>query len=159
MVLMSENRISRSLRRMAFEIMEIAGDHPIILVGLNVRGRAVADILFGMIEKEHSSGVDFFGMNADDAGVFEEADAKITGSVVFFVDDVIFSGHTLHRALRRMEPLERAENVRVATLVDRGHRKLPVQADVVGMHAPTKLNEHIELVLEDGRPHEIVLQV
>ena len=73
------------------------------------------------------------------------------------MDDVIFSGLTIYRAMLRTQNLQEAENVLVAALVDRGHRRIPIRADVTGMHVPTKLNEHIQLQLRDDKPYEVLL--
>lgn len=178
MVLMSQHRITRSLQRMAFEILEVAGDRSIMLIGINIRGYAVAVMLRDFLQNVHSGATELVQMDANkvvatvpdaatpdatnsDATVPDAAPDTIpintNGSVLVFVDDVIFSGLTIYRAMLRTQNMQEAENVLVAALVDRGHRRIPIRADVTGMHVPTKLNEHIQLQLRDDKPYEVLL--
>ena len=164
MVLMSQHRITRSLQRMAFEILEVAGDHPIVLIGINIRGYAVAVMLRDFLQNVHSGATELVHMDANivdvaipDASTVDTIPIKTNGSVLVFVDDVIFSGLTIYRAMLRTQNLQEAENVLVAALIDRGHRRIPIRADVTGMHVPTKLNEHIQLQLRDEKPFEVLL--
>ena len=154
MVLMSQHRITRSLQRMAFEILEVAGDRSIMLIGINIRGYAVAVMLRDFLQNVHSGATELVQM---DANKVDTIPINTNGSVLVFVDDVIFSGLTIYRAMLRTQNLQEAENVLVAALVDRGHRRIPIRADVTGMHVPTKLNEHIQLQLRDDKPYEVLL--
>ena len=164
MVLMSQHRITRSLQRMAFEILEVAGDRSIMLIGINIRGYAVAVMLRDFLQNVHSEATELVQMDANkvvatvpDATTVDTIPINTNGSVLVFVDDVIFSGLTIYRAMLRTQNLQEAENVLVAALVDRGHRRIPIRADVTGMHVPTKLNEHIQLQLRDDKPYEVLL--
>lgn len=154
MVLMSQHRITRSLQRMAFEILEVAGDHSIVLIGINIRGYAVAVMLRDFLQNVHSGATELVQM---DANKVDTIPINTNGSVLVYVDDVIFSGLTIYRAMLRTQNLQEAENVLVAALVDRGHRRIPIRADVTGMHVPTKLNEHIQLQLREDKPYEVLL--
>jgi pyrimidine operon attenuation protein/uracil phosphoribosyltransferase len=158
MVLMSEKRIARSLHRMAFEILEYAGDHDVMLIGINVRGYAVANLLNEFLMKVHPGKTKLIQMDAEEQ---VSRDQQVTvcepGTVLVFVDDVIFSGLTLHRAMLRFPNLEDAQNILVAALIDRGHRRLPIRADITGMHVPTKFDEHIRLRLQNHKPYEVEL--
>jgi pyrimidine operon attenuation protein / uracil phosphoribosyltransferase len=73
----------------------------------------------------------------------------IDGKVVVLVDDVLFSGRTIRAALDAMNDLGRPQAVRLAVLVDRGHRELPIRADFVGKNLPTSLVESVRVRLEE----------
>ena len=76
----------------------------------------------------------------------------IDGKVVILVDDVLYSGRTIRAALDALADLGRPRAVRLAVLVDRGHRELPIRADHVGKNLPTSVSEKVQvrLVGHDG---------
>ena len=65
--------------------------------------------------------------------------------MVVLVDDVLFSGRTVRAALDALNDLGRPRAVRLAVLVDRGHRELPIRADHVGKNLPTSLRERVRV--------------
>jgi pyrimidine operon attenuation protein/uracil phosphoribosyltransferase len=69
--------------------------------------------------------------------------------VVVLVDDVLFSGRTIRAALDALSDLGRPRAVRLAVLVDRGHRGLPIRADHVGKNLPTSLHERVRVHLRE----------
>ena len=69
----------------------------------------------------------------------------IDDKVVVLVDDVLFSGRTIRAALDALNDVGRPAAVRLAVLVDRGHRELPIRTDFVGKHTPTSLVERVRL--------------
>jgi pyrimidine operon attenuation protein/uracil phosphoribosyltransferase len=73
----------------------------------------------------------------------------IDGKVVVLVDDVLFSGRTIRAALDAMADVGRPRAVRLAVLVDRGHRELPIRADFVGKNLPTSLAESVRVRLAE----------
>jgi pyrimidine operon attenuation protein/uracil phosphoribosyltransferase len=73
----------------------------------------------------------------------------IDDKVVVLVDDVLFSGRTIRAALDAMNDVGRPRAVRLAVLVDRGHRDLPIRADFVGKNLPTSLAETVTVRLEE----------
>jgi pyrimidine operon attenuation protein/uracil phosphoribosyltransferase len=81
----------------------------------------------------------------------------IDGKIVVLVDDVLFSGRTIRAALDALNDIGRPRAVRLAVLVDRGHRELPIRADFVGKNLPTSIAErvHVHLVEVDG--HDAVI--
>jgi pyrimidine operon attenuation protein/uracil phosphoribosyltransferase len=76
----------------------------------------------------------------------------ITDKVVVLVDDVLYSGRTIRAALDALNDFGRPKAVKLAVLVDRGHRELPIRADFVGKNLPTSRDERIgvQLVEIDG---------
>ena len=73
----------------------------------------------------------------------------IDGKVVVLVDDVLFSGRTIRSALDALNDVGRPSAVRLAVLVDRGHRELPIRADFVGKNLPTSLVERVRVSVAD----------
>ena len=73
----------------------------------------------------------------------------IDGRVVVLVDDVLFSGRTIRAALDALADLGRPAAVRLAVLVDRGHRELPIRADHVGKNLPSARTERVSVRLEE----------
>jgi pyrimidine operon attenuation protein/uracil phosphoribosyltransferase len=73
----------------------------------------------------------------------------VDDQVVVLVDDVLYSGRTIRAALDAMNDLGRPRTVRLAVLVDRGHRDLPIRADFVGKNLPTSLAETVVVRLEE----------
>ena len=71
----------------------------------------------------------------------------IDGKTVVLVDDVLYSGRTIRAALDALSDLGRPAVVRLAVLVDRGHRELPIRADHVGKNLPTARSERVSLRL------------
>jgi pyrimidine operon attenuation protein/uracil phosphoribosyltransferase len=80
-----------------------------------------------------------------------EIRVEITGRTVVIVDDVLYTGRTVRAALDAVTDLGRPTAIRLAVLVDRGLRELPVQADYVGKAIPTSRREHVDVVLAAGR--------
>jgi pyrimidine operon attenuation protein/uracil phosphoribosyltransferase len=74
----------------------------------------------------------------------------IDDAVVVLVDDVLYSGRTIRAALDALNDLGRPSVVRLAVLVDRGHRELPIRADFVGKNLPTSRDERINVQLTEN---------
>jgi pyrimidine operon attenuation protein/uracil phosphoribosyltransferase len=75
--------------------------------------------------------------------------AGIDDKVVVLVDDVLYSGRTIRAALDALGDYGRPRAVRLAVLIDRGHRQLPIRADFVGKNLPTSLAERIKVQLSE----------
>ena len=83
----------------------------------------------------------------------------IDGKVVVLVDDVLFSGRTIRSALDAMNDLGRPQAVRLAVLVDRGHRELPIRADHVGKNLPSARTERVRVGLTESDGGEDVVWI
>ena len=77
----------------------------------------------------------------------------IDGTIVVLVDDVLYSGRTIRAALDGLRDIGRPRIIQLATLVDRGHRQLPIRADYVGKNLPTAATEDVHVLISeiDGR--------
>ncbi|GAB3891669.1 hypothetical protein GCM10027612_37920 [Microbispora bryophytorum subsp. camponoti] len=82
------------------------------------------------------------------------------GRTVVLVDDVLYSGRTVRAALDALNDVGRPRAVQLATLVDRGHRELPIRADYVGKNLPTSKSEKVKVFLEetDGRDAVVLIK-
>ncbi|WP_144707825.1 bifunctional pyr operon transcriptional regulator/uracil phosphoribosyltransferase PyrR [Dermacoccus nishinomiyaensis] len=157
-VVLSAPEIGRALRRISHEIFERnKGADDLVLLGIPTRGahlaRRLADALKDVEGIDIPVGTLDVTMYRDDlranpARVAHQSDipaAGIDGRTVVLVDDVLFSGRTVRAALDALGDLGRPKAVRLAVLVDRGHRELPIRADHVGKNLPTATSEHVRV--------------
>ncbi len=159
--------ITRALTRIAHEILESAkGSTDIVLLGIPTRGVVLAERLAATLRGiEPALESDIVGaldvtMYRDDLAHHPTRTPQptsipasgIDGRTVVLVDDVLFSGRTIRAALDAIGDLGRPRAVRLAVLVDRGHRELPIRADFVGKNLPSSTSERINvrLVESDG---------
>ena len=84
-------------------------------------------------------------------------DAGIDGRLVVLVDDVLYSGRSVRAALDALRDVGRPKTVRLAVLVDRGHRELPIRADYVGKNLPTSQREVVQVLLTETDGQDAVM--
>jgi pyrimidine operon attenuation protein/uracil phosphoribosyltransferase len=154
--------VSRALTRIAHEILERnKGADDLVLLGIPTRGVHLARRLgerLAQIEG-HQVGVGSLDvtMYRDDLRrqppralePTELPPGGVDDQVVVLVDDVLYSGRTIRAALDALAEFGRPRAVRLAVLVDRGHRELPIRADHVGKNLPTSLAERVHLRLAE----------
>ena len=150
--LMSAQQIDRIVGRIAHQILEPDdAQQGIVIIGIRRGGEQLARRLAAKVEEISGlrPGLGFLNVNLyrDDDVARALPDSEIhedlTGKVVIVVDDVLFTGRTVRSALDAVTDLGRPRAIRLAVLVDRGLRELPVQADYVGKAIPTSRREHI----------------
>lgn len=147
--LMSPMRVERSLKRMTLEIIEKhAGKGIIYLFGLNERGYRLAKKIAAIIKSVNRINLSPIRISIAD-GTVAKSDVDINNAFVVLVDDVIFSGESFKKAMELIEPFGNPKTIKIAVLVDRGHRKYPIEPEFVGLSHPTKLKEHVEVLLPD----------
>jgi pyrimidine operon attenuation protein / uracil phosphoribosyltransferase len=162
--------IARALTRIAHEVLERnKGPQGLVLLGIPTRGVPLAHrIAHRIAEVEHTDvpvGSLDVTMYRDDlrlrpARTLERTVIPAVGlddTVVILVDDVLFSGRTIRAALNAINDVGRPRVVRLAVLVDRGHRELPIRADFVGKNLPTSLGENVSVQLEEYDPTDAVV--
>ena len=169
-VVMSSGDVSRALRRVAHEILERnKGPADLVLLGIPRRGVPLAHRLASAIADVEGVEVPVGSldvtMHRDDLRrqptrtvmPTKIPPGGVDGKVVVLVDDVLFSGRTIRAALEALTELGRPRAVRLAVLVDRGHRELPIRADHVGKNLPTSSAERVHVVLAeiDGGDDEV----
>jgi pyrimidine operon attenuation protein/uracil phosphoribosyltransferase len=159
---MDARDVSRALTRIAHEILERnKGASDLVLLGIPSRGVPLAKRIAARIASVEGVEVPVGSLDVtmyrDDLRMrpartllpTEIPPAGIDGKVVVLVDDVLFSGRTIRAALDAMNDVGRPKAVRLAVLVDRGHRELPIRADSVGKNLPTSLVEKVSVHLEE----------
>lgn len=157
MILLEKKRIERTIKRMSYQILEEARNQKIVLVGLNERGLSLAKEIKKNLDSAIGDDIPLKELNSEDESTLEFDAEEVQNCALFIIDDVIFSGGTMFQSIRKVKELSLFEKIFVVVLVDRGHRKYPVLAGIVGVDAPTKLNEQVELRLKDGIPNQVVL--
>ena len=164
-VVLNGSDINRALTRISHEILERnKGADDLVLLGIPSRGVPLAHRVADKISTVEGHAVPVgsldITMYRDDLRLrparallpTEIPAGGIDDKVVVLVDDVLFSGRTIRAALDAMNDVGRPRAVRLAVLVDRGHRELPIRADFVGKNLPTSLAETltVDLVEIDG---------
>ncbi|TVR28818.1 MAG: hypothetical protein EA390_11090 [Balneolaceae bacterium] len=157
MILLDTDRIRRTAKRMAHQIAEEAHGSRIYMIGVNERGLSLARLLKSSIDKIDDRNTPLEKISSFDDEPFNAFPSPENDSVLVIVDDVIFGGGTMFKVLNKIKELNEFQKIYTAVLVDRGHRKYPVQASIVGLNFPTKLNEQVEMKLINGKPDQVVL--
>lgn len=163
--ILNDADIDRVLTRIAHEILEAnRGSENLILMGILNKGFPLAERLAQKIANTDSSfsAQDSLGqlditMYRDDLRTMPGRSPRptvlppvgIDGKTVVLVDDVLFSGRTIRAALDSLKDYGRPSLVRLAVLVDRGHRQLPIRADHVGKNLPTSSDEKVKVYLHE----------
>ncbi len=159
---LNSDDISRAITRISHEIVEANhGTENLVILGIPTRGVILAERIAEIIRRNASAlPADFLGrlditMHRDDLA--KQPTREITPTlipsggiddkVVVLVDDVLYSGRTVRAALDALTALGRPRAVRLAVLVDRGHRELPIRADFVGKNLPTSREERVRVHL------------
>jgi pyrimidine operon attenuation protein/uracil phosphoribosyltransferase len=171
-VIMDELAMSRALARIAHEIVERNGGAGNIgLVGIRARGAPLAKRLAAQIKSIEGTTVPVGTMDItlyrDDittapdqptVGV-TELDFPVHDKIVVVVDDVLFTGRTVRAALDQIVDFGRPRAIRLAVLVDRGHRELPIRPDHVGKNVPTAYHDkvHVHVAEIDGVDEVLLL--
>ena len=158
-VVLDADDIGRALTRISHEILERnKGAEDLLLLGLHTRGVPLAHRIAERIAAVEGTSVALGSLDVtmyrDDLrrqptrAVGRTAIPRpIDGALVVLVDDVLFSGRTIRAALDAVGDLGRPRAVRLAVLVDRGHRELPIRADHVGKNLPTATAERVQVLL------------
>ena len=179
-VVLAEADIDRALTRIAHEILEAnKGAQDLVLLGIPRRGYPLAQRLARRIaavdpavDPEAITGQLDVTMYRDDLQrnptrpplATQLPPTGIDDKVVVLVDDVLYSGRTIRAALDALVDLGRPRIVRLAVLVDRGHRELPIRADYVGKNLPTSSSERVRVHLHEidlatvGAVNEVVIE-
>lgn len=170
-IVLDEEGVRRTLTRLAHEVVERNGGlDDLVLVGIQTRGVALAERLATIIEgfegyRPPVGALDITLHRDDlaarglDTRTLPTALPNIEGRNVVIVDDVLFTGRTTRAALDALNDYGRPRIVRLAVLVDRGHRELPIRADIVGKNIPTAHPDDVQVLLveEDGRDAVVVI--
>lgn len=160
-VVMDESEIDRTLTRMAHQILEQnKGCQDLALVGIVTRGDVLAHRLAKLIEGIEGTKLP---VGALDISFYRDDSISnispvvqgtnilfsLDGKTIVLVDDVLYTGRTIRAALDALMDFGRPSRIQLATLIDRGHRELPIRADFVGKNVPSAANESVRLFLRE----------
>lgn len=168
-IVLQEADIRRALTRIAHEILESnRGADDLVLLGIPTRGVPLAERLAQLITEISQTAVPVGSL---DVTLFRDDLAKhptrsphrtdipaggVDGKTVVLVDDVLFSGRSIRSALDALQSIGRPAVVRLAILVDRGHRELPIRPDFVGKNIPSSRAERVNVRLREDDGEEFV---
>lgn len=160
--ILDQDGIARAVTRIAHEIVEKnKGTQGLCLVGIRNRGVYLAQRLVQCIkhieDKEIPIGALDITLYRDDLALASgqplvrktEINFDINGKNLVLVDDVLYTGRTVRAALDALIDFGRPKSIKLAVLVDRGHRELPIRADYAGKNIPTSKDEAVEVRLQE----------
>ena len=158
MQIMDLSQVSRSLTRMAHEIIERnKGVENVVLVGIRTGGEPLARMLAEAIFRVEGCAVpvgsvditfyrdDLSHVSKDPTLNRTDIPFDVAGKTVVLVDDVFYTGRTARAAMDAIMDLGRARRIQLAVLIDRGHRELPIRADFIGKNIPTAHHEFVRV--------------
>lgn len=168
-LIMDAKQIKHALSRIAHEILEsVDDDDDLAIIGIRSRGDHLAERLAAKIKEldEHQIEVGYMDITLYRDDLLTNPDQpEIKGTDILFtlqdklvilVDDVLFTGRTIRAALNQLRDYGRSKAVRLAVLVDRGGRELPIRADYVGKNIPTSPEDDVVVTLKEDEAKDSV---
>lgn len=160
--IMTADEIRRATIRISHEIVEKqAGTSGLALVGIQRRGVPLAARIAEAIAEHEGVTVPVGALDItfyrDDLSLIAQQPVvkgtdlpfDVSGTTVVLVDDVLYTGRTIRAAMDALMEYGRPQAIRLAVLVDRGHRELPIRADHVGKNVPTSREELVRVRIEE----------
>ncbi len=160
--IMNSHEMNRAIKRMAHEIIEAnKGIENLVLLGVQRRGVPLARMLSeaitqveGHVVPQGALDITFYRDDLSKLGPAPQVSSTempfdVTDKIVILVDDVLYTGRTVRAALDVIMDWGRPQAIRLAVLVDRGHRELPIRPDFVGKNVPTSAREIIKVKVAD----------
>ena len=160
--IMTADEIRRATIRLSHEIVEKqAGTDGLLLIGIQRRGVPLARRIAAAIDENEGVEVPVGALDItfyrDDLSMVAqqpvvkgtELPSGIDGKTIILVDDVLYTGRTIRAAMDALVDFGRPQAIRLAVLVDRGHRELPIRADHVGKNVPTSREEIVRVHLDE----------
>lgn len=160
--IMSADELRRATVRISHEIVEKQdGTKDLCLVGIQRRGVPLAQRIAAAIREHEGDEIPVGALDItfyrDDLSMIAQQPVvkgtnlpfDLNGKTIVLVDDVLFTGRTIRAALDALMDFGRPAAVRLAVLVDRGHRELPIRADHVGKNVPTSREESVRVHLAE----------
>ena len=168
---MESDAIFRAWRRVAHEIAEAhAEGDALILVGIHRGGVPLAQLLGetlgGIFGHEVAVGSVEPGLHRDDLSqramselLPTELPGDIADKVIVLVDDVLSTGRTVRASIAALLGFGRPRCIRLAVLIDRGHRELPIRPDFVGKNLPSHPDERVEVRFDkSSAPQSVIIE-
>src|SRR5437899_7206899 len=161
--LLDARAMSRALRRMAVEIVELSGTDDLVLIGIQRRGVELAQRIARLIEQEEggsarircgSLDITLYRDDLETVGpkpVIGETHipGDLSDKHAVIVDDVLYTGRTVRAALDELADFGRPKRISLCVLVDRGGRELPIQADIVGKAVKTVPGDRVDVMVQE----------
>jgi pyrimidine operon attenuation protein / uracil phosphoribosyltransferase len=145
------------LEVLAVQIRPLLGDNP-ALVGIHSGGAWLAqrlreklggDIPFGTLDisfyRDDFSRIGLHAQTRPSSIPFE-----VEGRHILLVDDVLYTGRTIRGAMNELFDYGRPASIKLAVLIDRGGRELPVEAQAVGARVELQPGQNLELLQDDN---------
>ena len=168
--IMTADEIRRATIRLSHEIVEKqAGTEGLLLIGIQRRGVPLARRIAESIAENEGVQVPVGALDItfyrDDLSLIAQQPVvkgtdlpfDLNGATVVLVDDVLYTGRTIRAAMDALVDFGRPQAIRLAVLVDRGHRELPIRADHVGKNVPTSREEVVRVHVEEIDGEDAVL--
>ncbi len=159
--IMQSGQLARALKRISMQVIEdLKGSKELLVLGLNIRGYHVAQVIASHVSASLNTEILCLPLEVnDESAIYDEWKQLLKpNSVVLLVDDVLFSGSTMMKAVRTVLDQGNPSRLRVAVIIDRGHRIYPIQPDFVGLVSPTKFQEHVEVTFDgENTPENVIL--
>src|SRR6266487_4425657 len=168
--MMDRDQIRRAITRLGHEIVERqGGPDGLVLIGIQRRGVVLAQRLADAIAAAEGVGlpvgaldISLYRDDLSELAVYPivrptELPFDITDRTVVLIDDVLFTGRTVRAAMDALIDFGRPRAIRLAVLVDRGHRELPIRADFVGKNVPTARTDDVRVLIAEVDGHDGVI--
>ena len=166
LILIDQGDFNKIVKRLSYEILESTSNYKdLILIGIKTRGEFLSSRIKDEIKINKSielrkGTIDITFHRDDFSNKFlvpklgpSVIPFDLTDKHIILIDDVLYTGRTIRAAIDEIFTFGRPSSIKLAVLVDRGHRELPIRPDFVGKNFPTKLEEHIvvNMVEIDGK--------
>ena len=171
-IVLDSDAIKRALTRMTYEIIERnKGTEDIVIVGIKTRGEYLGQRITDRLKELEGVTVPFLALDIsayrddlDERNVIESETQPISelgidfvNKHVFLVDDVLYTGRTIRAAMDAVMDVGRPSRISLVALIDRGHRELPIRADIVGKNVPTSKTERVIVNLSEKDEEDNVI--
>lgn len=166
-IIMNEDDIERTIRRMAFEIMENHKEfNDLIFIGIHTRGVPLCHRVVKEIENymdinlaKGEMEIKLYQENLHQVGQKPLIgktliQGNVSGKKVILFDDVLFTGRTVHAAINKLFEFGMPELIELAIMIDRGWHKVPITTDYMGRYISTTLDEEIQVRFHDTDDEE-----
>ena len=158
--ILTKAELRNVLKRLTTEILEkIDKPQNLILMGIPTRGVNLSEVIAFEISKEIGFKVEkgiidptFYRDDQSKVGTKSIKSDSIPSSLdekdIILIDDVIYTGRTARAAMEALNFWGRPKKIKLLTMIDRGHRELPIQPDFCGKKVLTNKDQNIELRLK-----------
>ena len=167
--LVNSSDISNLIKRISHEILESSNDvDNLAIIGIKSRGdfiaKRIAEQISELASNKFSLGTIDVTFHRDDyrtnlgspkVGV-SDINFDVNGKDIVLIDDVLYTGRTIRAAMDEIFTYGRPNSIRLAVMVDRGHRELPIKAEFVGKNFPTADDEHIYVLIKEMDSKDLI---